>query len=90
MFIFLFTKIIIDGENMGKKVVIAVRVPEEIKKDIEGLGFEVSAFVNEAIREELRRRKSEEAVRWIKANRVSGKEIGFDSVEILRKMRETM
>jgi len=75
---------------MGKKVVIAVRVPEEIKKDIEGLGFEVSAFVNEAIREELRRRKSEEAVRWIKANRVSGKEIGFDSVEILRKMRETM
>jgi len=75
---------------LGKKVVIAVRVPEEVKKDIEELGFEVSAFVKEAIREELRRRRSEEAMKWIRANRVLGKEIGFDSVETLRRMRETM
>jgi len=74
---------------LGKKVVIAVRVPEEVKKDIEELGFEVSAFVKEAIREELRRRRSEEAMKWIRANRVPGKEIGFDSVETLRRMRET-
>jgi len=77
-------------KTLGKKVVIAVRVPEEVKKDIEELGFEVSAFVKEAIREELRRRKSEEAMKWIRANRVPGKEIGFDSVETLRRMRETM
>jgi len=75
---------------LGKKVVIAVRIPEEIKRDIEDLGFEVSTFVKEAIKEELRRRKSEEAIKWIRANRVLGKEIGFDSVEALRKMRETM
>jgi len=75
---------------MGKKVVIAVRVPEEVKKDIEKLGFEVSTFVKEAIKEELRRRRSEEAMKWITAKRVPGKEIGFDSVETIRRMRETM
>ncbi|KPV63569.1 MAG: hypothetical protein AOA66_0846 [Candidatus Bathyarchaeota archaeon BA2] len=75
---------------MGKKVVIAVRIPEEIKRDIEKLGFVVSAFVKEALREELRRRRSEEAMKWIRANMVPGKEIGFDSVETLRRMRENM
>ena len=75
---------------MGKNVVIAVRVPEEVKKDIEKLGFEVSAFVKEAIMEELRRRRSEGAMKWIRANSVPGKEVGFDSVETLRRMRETM
>lgn len=75
---------------MVKNVVIAVRVPEEIKKDIEKLGFEVSTFVKEAIMKELRRRRSEEAMKWIRANKVSGKEIGFNSVETLRRMRENM
>jgi len=71
-------------------VVIAVRVPEKVKKDIEELGFKVSVFIKEAIQEELKRRKSEEAMKWIKMNRVLGKEIGFDSVKIIRQMRETM
>jgi len=71
-------------------VVIAVRVPEKVKKDIEELGFKVSVFIKEAIQEELKRRKSEEAMKWIKMNRVPGKEIGFDSVKIIRQMRETM
>lgn len=75
---------------MGNNVVIAVRVPAEVKEDIEKLGFEVSVFVKEAITEKLRRRRSEEAMKWIKANKVLGKEIGFDSVEALRRMRETM
>lgn len=75
---------------MEKTVVIAVRVPEKVKKEIEELGFKVSVFVKEAVEEELKRRKSEEALRWIKTNRVLGKEIGFDSVKIIRRMRETM
>lgn len=75
---------------MEKTVVIAVRVPEKVKKDIEELGFKVSVFIKEAIQEELKRRKSEEAMKWIKMNRVPGKEIGFDSVKIIRQMRETM
>lgn len=75
---------------MEKTVVIAVRVPEKVKKDIEKLGFKVSTFIKEAIQEELKRRKSEEAMKWIKMNRVLGKEIGFDSVKIIRQMRETM
>lgn len=75
---------------MEKTVVIAVRVPEKVKKDIEELGFKVSVFIKEAIREELKRRKSEEAMKWIKMNRVLGKEIGFDSVKVIRQMREIM
>ncbi len=75
---------------MGKNVVIAVRVPAEVKGDIESLGFKVSTFVKEAIAEKLKRRRSEEAMSWIRANKVLGKEIGFDSVETLRRMRETM
>lgn len=75
---------------MEKTVVIAVRVPEKVKKDIEELGFKVSVFIKEAIQEELKRRKSEKAMKWIKMNRVLGKEIGFDSVKTIRQMRETM
>ena len=41
-------------KTLGKKVVTAVRVPEEMKKDIESLGFQVSAFVRQAIKDELR------------------------------------
>ena len=77
-------------KTLEKTVVIAVRVPEKVKKDIEELGFKVSVFIKEAIQEELKRRKSEEAMKWIKMNRVPGKEIGFDSVKIIRQMRETM
>lgn len=75
---------------MGKTVVISVRLPEEIQREIEKLGFKVSVFVKEAIEEELRRRRSEEAMRWISMNRVPGKEIGFDSVKVIRQMRKTM
>jgi len=74
---------------MEKTVVISVRIPEKIKKDIEDLGFKVPVFVKEAVREELKRRRSEEAMRWIRTNRVPGKEIGFDSVEAIRRTRET-
>lgn len=77
-------------KTLEKTVVIAVRVPEKIKKDIEELGFKVSVFVREAIKEELRRRRSEEAMKWIRMNRVPGKEIGFDSVEVIRQMRAIM
>ena len=77
-------------KTLKKTVVIAVRVPEKVKKDIEKLGFKASTFIKEAIQKELKRRKSEEAMKWIKMNRVLGKEIGFDSVKIIRQMRETM
>jgi Arc/MetJ-type ribon-helix-helix transcriptional regulator len=75
---------------MAKTVVIAVRVPEKIKREIEELGLEIPDFVREAIEEKLKRRKSNDALEWITANRVKGKEIGFNSASILRQMRETM
>ena len=74
---------------MGKTVVIAVRVPVKVKEEIEELGFKVPVFVREAIEEKLRRRKAEEALMWIRANKVEGKRIGFDSVQVIRRMRET-
>ena len=75
---------------MAKTVVIAVRVPEKIKSEIEELGLKVPDFVRKAVEEKLKRRKSEDALKWITTNRVQGKEIGFNSVTILRQMRETM
>jgi len=75
---------------MLKTVVVAVRVPEDVKKQIEELGFNIQTFVKEAIEEKLKRRKSEQALRWIKVNRVPGKTIGFDSVKTIRQMRKTM
>jgi hypothetical protein len=74
---------------MVKTIVIAVRVPVKVKGEIEELGFKVPVFVREAIEEKLRRIKAEEALRWIEANRVQGKEIGFNSVQVIRRMRET-
>ena len=61
----------------------------KVKEEIEKLGLKVSDFVREAIEEKLKRKRAEETLRWIKANRVQGKEIGFDSVHIIRQMRET-
>jgi Arc/MetJ-type ribon-helix-helix transcriptional regulator len=74
---------------MAKTVVIAVRVPKEIKNEIEELGLEVPEFVREAVEEKLKKIKSEEALKWVTANRVQGKEIGFNSTTIIRQMRET-
>lgn len=74
---------------MRKTVVVSVRIPEEVKKEIEELGFKVHVFVKEAIHKELKRRKREKALEWIKNNRVPGKELGFDSVKVIREMRET-
>ena len=75
---------------MKEKIVIAVRIPERVKREIEEMGLKLSDFVREAIEEKLRREKAERALEWIVANRVQGKEIGFNSAEVLRKMRETM
>ncbi|MBS7638127.1 hypothetical protein KEJ49_04475 [Candidatus Bathyarchaeota archaeon] len=75
---------------MGGTVVVAVRIPERVKREIEALGLKVSEFAREAMMEALARKKSEEALRWVEANMVQGNEVGFDSTEVIRKMRETM
>lgn len=75
---------------MPKTVVVAVRVPEDVKKQIEELGFNIQTLVKETIEEKLKRRKSEQTLRWIKVNRVPGKTIGFNSVKTIRQMRKTM
>ncbi|MBS7635653.1 hypothetical protein KEJ34_09310 [Candidatus Bathyarchaeota archaeon] len=75
---------------MDSTVVVAVRIPESVKREIEALGLKVSEFAREAMIEALARKKSEEALRWVEANMVPGTEVGFNSVEVIRKMRETM
>jgi len=73
---------------MRDTAVISIRVPQEIKREIEALGVKATVFVKEAIEEALKRKKSEEALRRIRENIVPGKEIGFDSVKIIRQTRE--
>ena len=75
---------------MGKTVVVGVRIPENVKKEIEDLGFKVPTFVKEAVEEELKRRKSGDALHWIRANRVPGKGTGFDSVKVIRESRDAL
>jgi hypothetical protein len=75
---------------LGKTVVVGVRIPENVKKEIEDLGFRVPAFVKEAVEEELKRRKSGNALDWIRANRVPGKGTGFDSVKVIRELRDAL
>lgn len=75
---------------MEGTVVVAVRIPERIKREIEALGLKVSEFAKEAIMKVLMRKKSEEALRWVEANMFPGTEVGFNSVEVIRKIRKIM
>lgn len=74
---------------MGRTVVVGIRLPEEVKREIEERGYKVPVFIKAAVEAELKRRRSEEALDWIKANRVQGKQVGFDSVRVIRRLRET-
>mgnify|MGYP000648563867 CR=1 FL=1 len=79
---------VIGDDYMERTVVISVRIPRRVKEEIEALGVSIPQFVREAVERELRRRRALEALNWIRENRVEGEEIGFDSLTVIRKMRE--
>jgi len=79
---------VIGDDYMERTVVISVRIPRRVKEEIEALGVSIPQFVREAVERELRRRRALEALNWIRENRVEGEEIGFDSLTVIRRMRE--
>ncbi|MDY6966174.1 MAG: hypothetical protein SVM80_09470 [Halobacteriota archaeon] len=70
---------------MGKSIVLSVRIPEEVKKDIENLGYEPTKFTKQAILDAIRREQSKRALEWIKANMIT---IEGEVSEIIRHYRD--
>jgi hypothetical protein len=71
---------------MKKSVVLSLRIPEGIKRDIEDLGYEPTKFVKQAILDAIKRERSKRALEWIKENRITMEE---EVSEIIRHDRDT-
>jgi len=52
--------------------IISVRVDDDIKKEIEKLGYTPSEFVKAVIMREIKRERSKMALLWLKKNRLKG------------------
>ena len=52
--------------------IISVRVDDDIKKEIEKMGYTPSEFVKAVILKEIKRERSKMALEWLKKNRIKG------------------
>lgn len=55
---------------MKASAVVSVRIPEEVKRAIEELGYEPARFAKQAILDAIRRERSKKALVWLKEHRV--------------------
>lgn len=68
--------------------VVGVRVPKELKEELERLGIDYSEEVRRRLEEMVRRRKAGEAVKALRQFRASIGEVKGDvSAEIIREAR---
>ncbi len=51
-------------------VTISVRVDDEIKKEIEELGYNPSEYIRDILLKELRKERSRRALAWLEARRL--------------------
>lgn len=72
---------------MRVSVVITVRVPLELKRELDRLGVNISEVVRRALREEVIRRKLDELRRLQEIARRALRRVGVE--EIVRAVRET-
>jgi len=87
MFIFLFTILLTSVLTMS--TVIGVRVPKEVKEELDRLGVDYSEEVRRLFEEIIRRRRMEEAVKDLRLFRSSIGEVEGDlAAEIVRGDRE--
>jgi hypothetical protein len=87
MFIFLFTTLLTLVFTMS--TVIGVRVPREVKEELDRLGIDYSEEVRRLFEEVIRRRRMEEAVESLRRFRSSIGEVeGDHAVEIFREERD--
>ncbi len=68
-------------------VTISVRVDDQVKEDIEKLGYTPGEFTKQALMNELERVKSGRALDWLKKNRIPGGDIPVE--EMIRRDRDS-
>ena len=87
MFIFLFTILLTSVFTMS--TVIGVRVPKEIKEELDRLGVDYSEEVRLLFERIIRRRKMEEALKALRQFRSSIGEVEGDlAAEVVRGERD--
>ena len=87
MFIFLFTIMLTLVFTMS--TVIGVRVPREVKEELDRLGIDYSEEVRRLFEEIIKRRRMEEAVKALRLFRSSIGEVeGDHAAEIVREKRD--
>ncbi|UCH88218.1 MAG: hypothetical protein JSV49_08105 [Thermoplasmata archaeon] len=68
--------------------VISIRVDDEIKKEIEKIGYTPSEFIKKILIQELKREQSKRALGWLKNNRLKkGKKSVEDQIREDRDKR---
>ena len=55
-------------------VTISVRVEDEVKRDIEDLGYEPGKYLKKILIRELKREHSRNALSWLNKNRITSKQ----------------
>ena len=57
-------------KSVNMSVTISIRVDDEIKKEIEELGYTPSEYIRKILIRELKKEHSRRAVAWLKAHRL--------------------
>jgi hypothetical protein len=73
------------GVNMS--VTISIRVDEDIKQNIEALGYKPSDYLKKILIQELKKERSKKALAWFKKHRIKTK--GNTAEELIRKDRDS-
>lgn len=68
-------------------VTISVRVDEEIKKNIEELGYQPGEYLRKILIRELKKEQARNTISWLKKNRLKPK--GKSTEDLIRKDRDT-
>ena len=68
-------------------VTISIRVEDEIKQDIEELGYKPGEYLKKILKQELKKERSLRALGWIKKHRLEGE--GRTAEEIIREDRDS-
>ena len=69
--------------------VVGVRIPDELKRDLEDLGIDYSEDVRKLLEEKVRRRKAEKAVEQLKRHFATLPKLeGDNAPEIIRESRD--
>jgi hypothetical protein len=68
-------------------VTISIRVDDEIKENIEELGYKPGDYLKKILIQELKKEQSKKALLWLKKHRL--KTIGKTAEELIRKDRDS-